>query len=172
MTRVNASRRVERSSGLRLRDQEDARSNLTAGSFAILRDGQPVRSRRPVYGGTDATGRPWPVQRLPSVQDLPHRGHLSCVVEGRVRGRGVCGLRVVGASVMPAPMGSNTDRPVIVLAEKAADLVLSSRHPARPEHLEGRPGRSDTRPRVGLMSTSMTGAPRRPAERRWHRGGN
>ncbi len=45
------------------------------------------------------------------------------VVDERLRVRGVGGLRVIDASVMPAVVSGNTNAAVIALAEKGADLV-------------------------------------------------
>ena len=46
------------------------------------------------------------------------------VVDERLRVRGVEGLRVADASVMPTIVNANTHIPSVVIGEKAADLVL------------------------------------------------
>ncbi len=91
---------------------------------------EPLRSvvKREIFPGADAADLEDDLRRR--VELLYHPVGTcrmgtddGAVVDEELRVRGVDGLRVADASIMPLITGGNTNAPVIMIGERAADLV-------------------------------------------------
>ena len=93
----------------------------------------PIRSliEREIEPGPDADDDVTLERSIRAVAGTTHHfigtcrmgGDEASVVDPRLRVRGLAGLRVADASVMPAHINGNTNAATIMIAEKAADLV-------------------------------------------------
>ena len=118
-----------------LRDADDVR-RLVAG-FKLMRDvlRQPALAR---HGGVERSAAAQSNAEIEAFirqhADTIYHPAGSCrmgqgpldVVDHHLRVRGVDGLRVVDASVMPSLVGGNTNAPVIMIAEQAAALMRAA----------------------------------------------
>ncbi|MDR6387113.1 GMC family oxidoreductase [Paraburkholderia caribensis] len=68
-------------------------------------------------------------------------GDERSVVDTQLRVRGVTGLRVVDASVMPTLIGGNTNAPTVMIGERAADFIAATRRATPRQALAGEPVR-------------------------------
>ncbi len=67
--------------------------------------------------------------------------HPTSVLDPDLRVRGVDGVRVMDASVLPYMVSGNTNAPVLAMADRAADLILAERQAEPPGRLISRPRR-------------------------------
>lgn len=81
-----------------------------------LKDGPELRRQLKQYSGTIFH----PVGTCKMGSDP------ASVVDAQLRVHGIEGLRVVDASIMPTIVGGNTNAPVLMIAERAADLIRQS----------------------------------------------
>jgi choline dehydrogenase len=51
----------------------------------------------------------------------------SAVVDTRLRVRGLSGLRVIDASIMPTITSGNTNSPALMIAERGAEMIRADR---------------------------------------------
>ncbi len=63
-------------------------------------------------------------------------GDDASVVDCELRVRGLDGLRVVDASVMPRIIRGHTHAPTVMIAERAADLIRASNHEPEPRRVD------------------------------------
>ncbi len=103
---------------------------------------KPFRGHE-IFPGDDVTGRAGLIDFIRSKAESIYHPVGTCrmgsddeaVVDPELKVRGVEGLRVIDASIMPTLVGGNTNAPTIMIAEKASDLILGQAM-TRPQEAE------------------------------------
>jgi choline dehydrogenase len=114
--------------GIRLVREVAAQSALNAIKGAEEEPGAGVQSDADIDAWIRRTGET--IYHPVGTCKMGVAGDRMAVVDAELRVFGLKGLRVVDASVMPTLVGGNTNAPTIMIAEKAADLLLGRPAPA------------------------------------------
>ncbi|AKS40711.1 GMC family oxidoreductase [Wenzhouxiangella marina] len=94
---------------------------------------KPFRAHE-IFPGNDVTSRTGLIDFIRNKAETIYHPVGTCrmgsdphsVVDPELRVRGIEGLRVIDASIMPTLVGGNTNAPTVMIAEKAADLILGA----------------------------------------------
>ncbi|MFZ2241924.1 MAG: GMC oxidoreductase, partial [Gordonia amarae] len=82
----------------------------------------PVRGRSKNHD--DLTGTDWLRHHEGSIYHAVGTCAMGSVVDPDLRVRDIAGLRIADASVMPTLTSGNTNAPTMMIAHRAADLIL------------------------------------------------
>jgi len=84
------------------------------------------RRRHSAIADEDILSAAAPMGHVTSTCSIGRRDNPLAVVDPSCRVHGVEGLRVVDASIMPRVPSANTNLPTIMVAERAADLIMEN----------------------------------------------